>query len=57
MLCLVPKEDMDDAMIDAVVAYLNSDKFKINYTDCCKFVIGQREMALARLVIMDHEDV
>ena len=57
MLCLVPKSDMDDAMMDAVVTYLNSDKFKINYTDCGKFVIGQREMALARLVIMDHEDV
>ena len=47
LICLIPKSPETD--LSKVVDYLNSDKFRSNYTYSGRFMIGQKQLAGAVL--------
>ena len=46
LLCLIPRRDVN---LDKTIEFLNSHKFKKNYTYAGRFKIGQRQLANALL--------
>ena len=44
LICLIPKNEIEDDLLKKIVKYLNSEKFKSNYLYSGRFKIGHRQI-------------
>ena len=44
LLCLIPKREIDDFLMNDIVKFLNGENFRKNYTYSGRFKIGQRQL-------------